>query len=168
MKSVHAGCSPPLCRIKSSSRDWRVGDSVFLRVWNDSELKSFSRYIPAHPGVVACAMFILDREPNAISYQKQSYMSHALLSRKALALVLAFMVLLGSTGHVPALGYDSRPASQIASLTSPDFAISASPDSLTIAVGSTSASSITLTSLGGFAGDIVLSVSSFGLDSSLN
>src|SRR6266571_1544377 len=86
--------------------------------------------------------------------------------RKAIALVLVCIAI-----FIPAL--QASVHSSIASPSSdatpsvPDFAISASPDSMTLPVGSRRFSVIRLVSTGGFTGNVFLEASSFPLEASL-
>src|SRR5215510_4346375 len=87
--------------------------------------------------------------------------------KHAFVFTLTLTLLIG-LGHNLASGNYPNHQSLLSPLDTPDFAISAGPDTLTIPLGTTATSTITLTSLGGFSGSIFLSTSSSVLDASLN
>jgi uncharacterized membrane protein len=94
-------------------------------------------------------------------------MSRSTLAKQALVLALA-LILLPGLGRGPVPVHVPIEQSQASPLVATDFAISASPDSLVMPLGTTATSSITLTSLGSFSGSIFLSASAQPLDVSLN
>ncbi len=82
-------------------------------------------------------------------------MSLSLPSKKVLAFMLALIILPGPSSHFSAHGRDSGSTSQVSPLLSPDFAISTSPDSLTIPLGSTNTVKVTLKRQVGFLGGVM-------------
>ncbi len=88
--------------------------------------------------------------------------------RKVLTLLLACLVISLPAGLAVGRSPMILPASHVMPLVAPDFTITTSPDSTTLAVSATGSSSISLASQGGFYGNITLSASSYLLDVSLN